>query len=217
MQHNCNLEIFRTKNEIFYYLLGALLTDGNIFISGHCNKIQMTSKDADWLLLIQQLIGCAIYPTKDGHGNLSINSKEICGILLDSGCAPNKSLLVRLPHIPNEYLPDLIRGCMDGDGSIPNGKRIQCYICSSNIEFLQDIKTIIDTKNITSHIYKIKKTPYTLKNGKTITPKNKHYRLMITGGAAKKFLTWIYYPNHKLSMPRKNSRAQQIINKSFRL
>jgi hypothetical protein len=211
MKYEYNLEIFRNKNEIFYYLLGALLTDGNIYVDKDCHLIQMTSKDIDWLSSLQQTIKCAIYSTKDGHGNLSINSNEICQILLENGCTPNKSLTVRLPYIPEKYMPDLIRGCIDGDGSIPNGDQIQCYLCSSNKEFLDDILYILTGQDILAHIYEIKKKPYTLKNGKTITPKNKHYRLVFSKTQTKKLLAWTYYPGHKLSMPRKNTRAQQIM------
>lgn len=212
MKYNYNMEVFRTKNKNFYYLLGALLTDGNIFRDERNCLIQMTSKDLDWLSILQQLIRCAVYPTKDGHGNLSITSEEIYKILFDNGCTPNKSLTVRLPSVPNEYLPDLIRGCMDGDGSIPKGKQVQCYFCSSNKSFLEDIKRILIQQNFNCNIYEIKKKPYTLRNGKTIIPKNKHYRLLLSGCYARSFLAWIYYPEHQLSMPRKNTIAQKRIN-----
>ena len=214
MRYNYNLELFKTKNDIFYYILGILLTDGNIFVSKYVNKIQLTSKDEDWILLLQKEIRCPAYPTKDGHKNLTINSKPICNILLQSGCLPNKSLTNRVPFIPDEYIPDFLRGCIDGDGSIPKGKTKQASLCSSSKEFLDDVQNILHIKHIKSHIYTIEKTPYTLQNGKTITPKNPHYRLMITGNAVKQLLTWIYYPNHQLSMPRKNTIAQRIIYNS---
>jgi hypothetical protein len=214
MKYDYNLEIFRNKNDIFYYLLGALLTDGNIFYDSKYHLIQMTSKDSDWLSILQEKIRCAVYPTKDNHGNLSISSEEICKILIDNGCVPNKSLKIRLPIVPEKYLPDLIRGCIDGDGCIPNGKQIQSYLCSSSKDFLDDVKNILDKQQITSNIYEIKKKPYTLKNGKTITPKNKHYRLLMHKKSTKQLLEWIYYPDHELSMPRKNIIAQRIISTS---
>lgn len=214
MKYHYNVEFFRQKNENFYYLLGVLLTDGNIFISNRYNKIQLTSKDTNWLEILQELLRCPAYPTKNGHKNLTINSKKICQILIESGLLPNKSLVSKVPAIPKEYLPDFIRGCMDGDGSIPRGKNIQCYICSSSKQFLDDIQNILNEQNITSGLYDIDKEPYTLKNGKVITPKNKHYRLMIRGKAVITFLGWIYYPTHRVSMPRKNTIAQEIISGS---
>jgi intein/homing endonuclease len=210
MRHNYNLTIFENKNDIFYYLLGVLLTDGNIFTSTKYNKIQLTSKDFDWIEILQSLLNCPAYPTKDGHKNLTINSKNICQILINSGCLPNKSLIVKIPSIPNKYITDFIRGCMDGDGSIPRGKNKQCYLASSSLDFLKSINEIIITQKINSHIYEIDKTDYTLKNGKIISPKHPHYRLVMTGNSAKQFLAWIYYPEHKLSMPRKKLLAHNF-------
>ena len=210
---NYNLEIFLNKNETFYYLLGVFLTDGNIFPINNTYLIQLTSKDKDWLSILQRLIKCPVYPTKDGHGNLTIRSKEIGKILISMGCLPNKSLKNKLPIIPKQYLPDLIRGCIDGDGSIPKGKQIQSYICGSSKTFLEKIQTILNEQNIISHIYEIKKKPYIMKNGKTITPRNKHYRLMFGKTSTEKLLAWVYYDGHQISMPRKNIIAQYRIMK----
>ncbi len=211
MKYSYNVEIFRHKNDTFYYLLGALITDGNIFTAVGCYKIQLTSKDADWIGILRKELNCPAYPTKDGHKNLTINSKEICRILLANGLTPNKSLTSEVPNIPDEYLADFVRGCMDGDGSIPNGINVQTYLYSSSIHFLTDMRNILTARNILSHIYEIKKSPYTLKNGKTIIPRHNYYRLTITDGAAKRFLSWVYYDGHKLSMPRKNKLAQQLL------
>lgn len=208
MKYNYNLKIFQTKDDIFYYLLGVFFTDGNIFSKDKTHLIQLTSKDIDWLKILQQELKCALYPTKDGHGNLAIRSKECCEILIENGCLPKKSLTNKLPNIPSNYLPDFIRGCIDGDGSIPKSKRKTCYLCSSSLDFLTSIKDILIENQIKCNVYLIKKKPYTLKNGKTITPKHPHYRLMMTGKAVEKFLAWIYYPNHKLSMPRKEGVAR---------
>lgn len=208
MKYDYNVGLFRRRDATFYYLLGALFTDGNIFHTERISLVQMTSKDLDWLELIAGLAKCPIYPTKDGHGNLSIRSREISQILLGCGLSPNKSLNNRLPDIPTKYLPDFIRGCMDGDGSIPRGKEIQCYLCSSSKNFLLDISRELSFLSIKHAIYEIRKRPYKLKNGKTITPKHPHYRLLIRGQYAQIFLAWAYYPGHPISMPRKNAVAQ---------
>ena len=215
--YNYNLDIFRRKKNIFYYLLGVFLTDGNIFPINNTYVIQVTSKDKDWLINLQKIIGCALYPTKDGHDNLTIRSKEIGKILLNNGCLPNKSLSLEVPNIPRKYLPDFIRGCIDGDGSIglyknkKNKEITQCYVCSSSLEFLKQIQIILNIESIKSNIYEIKKKPYTMKNGKTITPKHKHYRLVLSKTPTIKLLRWAYYPLHCVSMPRKNLIAQSII------
>lgn len=91
MKYNYNTEIFLKKDEVFYYLLGVFFTDGNIFQANNNNKIQLTSKDLDWLHILQKKLNCALYPTKDGHGNLTINSKLICQILIDNGCVTSET------------------------------------------------------------------------------------------------------------------------------
>lgn len=210
MKHKYNLEVFQNYDDLFYYLLGAFLTDGNVSIGPHHNKFQMTSKDIDWLNNIAKIINCPIYPTKDGHGNLTINSKLICKILIEYGCVPNKSLSLGIPIIPDYYLRDFLRGCMDGDGSISISSGLQCYLCSSSLNFIKQLNSILDAKNIKHGFCEIKKTPYTLKNGKTITPKNKHYRITFSNNSATKFLQWLYYPDHKISMPRKRKIIESL-------
>lgn len=210
MKHLYNIDIFKKQTDAFYYLLGVFLTDGNISIGKHHNKLQLTSKDKDWLISLANILRCPVYPTKDGHGNLTINSKEICRILISHGCAPHKSLSLTMPTVPLVYLRDFIRGCWDGDGSIPKTGRAQCYLCSSSRVWLEDIQVQINNNGFKSAIYEIKKLPCKLKNGKTIIPKNKHYRLMLTGEEAVRFVRWIYYPQHSLSMPRKSNIAKMF-------
>lgn len=216
MKYNYNIDAFKVKENNFYYLLGVFLTDGNIFKSKRANKIQLTSKDEDWLKILQNYLQCALYKTKDGHHNLVINNKEICQILIDNGCLPNKSLITTVPeNIPSLYIPDFLRGCIDGDGSIPQltirNQKKQCFLYSSSLKFLQGIKEMLNLYNIKSNIYEIEKKSYVLKNNKTINPHHKHYRLTVTGKSVNKMLSLIYCADGELSMPRKQNIAKLIM------
>lgn len=220
--YDYDVQFFREESANFYYLLGVLLTDGNIFFRkkgdakyrGGIALVQLTSKDIGWLETMQKMLRCALYPTKDGHGNLVIRSKEICEILLKRGINPKKSLNVELPEFDGKFLPDLLRGIVDGDGSIHKSQAM-CSVSSSSQNFLKDISLVLSNNGIPAVIYDVSKPKnysFTLKNGKVIKPRHSHYKLVVKGmETTKRFLSWIYYEEHNLSMPRKNERAQQII------
>lgn len=221
-KYDYDVQFFREESANFYYLLGVLLTDGNIFFRKKGDTkyrygvalVQLTSKDIDWLKIMQKMLRCAVYHTKDGHGNLVISSKEICEILIRRGLNPKKSLTVELPKLDDKFLPDLLRGIVDGDGSIHKSQPM-CSISSSSPNFLKDINLILSSNGIASTIYDVSKPKnysFTLKNGKVIKPRNAHFKLVVKGAEiTKSFLSWLYYDKHELSMPRKNERAQQIL------
>ena len=52
---------------------------------------------------------------------LQIGSKKMFSDLSDLGLTPSKSKTIDLPKIPNQYLPDFVRGYFDGDGCISFG------------------------------------------------------------------------------------------------
>lgn len=120
-KHSYNLDVFKTKNDLFFYLLGAFITDGNVFIyrNGKSTKTSLSSNDIDWLKLInKELSHTNLVSVKNKGGVLNIYDIEIANILLDNNCKPKKSLTQTMPEVPQNYLRDFLRGCMDGDGSI---------------------------------------------------------------------------------------------------
>ncbi len=138
--------------------------------------------------------------------------------LLSNECVPNKSLIVNFPNIPEKYLPDLIRGCIDGDGSIThkqykryrnkNGKPYLFYsahysLTSASEKFINELSRILKQKNMGHSIIKcLPGTKKSIIDGRTIIHKNTIYNLSGGHRSAFDFLKWIYYPNHKVSMAR---------------
>ena len=83
---------------------------------------------------------------------LQIGSKEIFKDLILLGLSPNKSKIIRLPKVPDNYFFHFLRGYFDGDGNIvaryftrSNRKRklfvFRTRFTSGNELFLEDLKS----------------------------------------------------------------------------
>ena len=179
----------------------------------------LISQDLDWMKLIRDYI-CPELPIRnyDNGGNvLMITNKLIGEWFVAHGCVPRKSLVVEVPNIPQKNVPDFLRGCWDGDGCITSytckktGKiKYTCYLCSGSRKFLKGISQILTSQDINNSICEVRKKECVI-NGRTVKPQHPHYRLALGMRATYKLVQWLYYPNHKISMPRKMKRAQEII------
>jgi hypothetical protein len=222
-KHIYNISCFTNENAISYYLLGAFMTDGGV--DRNLYKIHLTSADLDWLELIRNYICPTLKISKhDNAYRLKIYNKEITKWFLDHGCIPAKSLTLIFPKIPIEYLADFIRGCIDGDGSIGSYSYTKtkgekqyhyktkiCYLCSASFNFIEPIYNILNSLGFIGSLKEQKKKDGII-NNRIIPYKNKIYRLTFSGKKTIKFLNWIYYSNHELSMPRKLLLANKICN-----
>lgn len=116
-----NLQTFYNEDNISYYLLGAFMSDGCVYKRKNrpnSKIVTLTSKDKDWLELINNII-CPDKPILK-HGKncyrLMYMSSDLGTWLESKGCSSAKSLTLQFPNIPSKYLSDFIRGCWDGDG-----------------------------------------------------------------------------------------------------
>jgi hypothetical protein len=204
------------------------MTDGCVNISGRGYQNYLSSKDEDWLNLIRELICPEKSLTKKNNCfELSIYSKELSQFLISKGCVPKKSLTLQFPTVPEKYLPDFIRGCMDGDGSINTyiakkkykNKTYEyeinrCYLCSASKDFIIKSHNIFMGNKLDHYFYEDKLSATEI-NGRQIKNRHPTYRVLFVDNDAKNFLKWAYYDQHPLSMPRKNKLAQMIINNSL--
>ncbi len=123
-----------TVNEKFFsdwspemaYILGFIYADGNMGRDSY--KIRIDSKDIQILTDIKSIMDSThpIQENSNQFGNwytLMISNKNIYGDLRKLGVYPNKSLTMRMPNIPDNYLSHFIRGYFDGDGCIYEVKR----------------------------------------------------------------------------------------------
>jgi len=221
-KYTINRRVFLNEDELSFYLLGAIMSDGNICDIKRSKAIGIGSKDLDWLTLIRNEISPnkPIYKKTETHHFLKISDIESHNWFKSWGCTPNKSLSLKMPEIPTKYLPDFIRGYFDGDGSISlsnykkikNGKtynypKLGCYICSGSEKFISKLNTILN--DVGFYPCKIRtKSGNSMVNGKYIKP-GYTWRVSFSDQSAINFTNWTHYDGHKISMPRKLKKIQE--------
>lgn len=140
-------------NEIFFsswssemaYVLGLVITDGCISKTG---TVSLCINDKDLLEKVKKVLGSEhkITPSKHQKGlyYFHFSRERLVNDLEKLGVLPRKSLTVKFPKVPQEYLPDFIRGVFDGDGSVFFDKRrpnfpLRSKFVSSSIDFIDGL------------------------------------------------------------------------------
>lgn len=112
------------KPELFWYISGYIVADGNLSKDGR--HIIITSKDRDHLKALVKSLGIDVVVGKKARGGSSekiysyiqISSTTLYRQLLNIGLTPNKSLTLKNIKISSDYFPHFLRGVIDGDGCI---------------------------------------------------------------------------------------------------
>ncbi len=133
------------------YFLGLIIADGNVFKdnTGRQASISITlDLEDEYMLLKFKEILCAntiIAHDNRGCGQIAIRSNIMANDLAKYGVIPRKSAYTYLPIIDEKYMNHLIRGILDGDGSIraietDKNNRFAHYIsfCGTH-QLMQDI------------------------------------------------------------------------------
>lgn len=142
-------------SELKAYFLGLVITDGCICTSSHGGEeilnITLIKEDKYILDKFIEEIKSNKISTSDGRGCYSVNilSNKMCNSLKKYGITERKSLKTVFPkNINKEFVPDMIRGIIDGDGSIAfysrekHGRKVHkkaIRLCQGNKKFLEDI------------------------------------------------------------------------------
>jgi hypothetical protein len=227
MKYTYNTKIFFDEAALSYYLLGAFCSDGNI--GRDCRKktyingaFSITSKDDDWLIAIGNLICPEKNLTKHKQCyKIKFNNIIMAQWLVDHGCVPAKSLILKMPDIPEEYFRDFVRGYFDGDGCISlykytkqkNNKTYiydSCtgYICSGSKNFILSLKDRLDQLNLVGCFSKIHTDEAF---GEKLHDPINHgwaYRLSFHDSSTIKFLEWLYYDESLVCLKRKQEVAK---------
>ena len=143
-----NHDYFKTWSRNMAYIFGLWCADGNIGNNGGWQFSIKLHKNDKYLL--QQVLDemqseHKIYDRKDNSCEFIIGSKTIYNDIVNLGGEERKSLSLKFPHIPHEYMSDFIRGYFDGDGSIRKTNGHQVNICGTK-EFLNDLKIILNNE-----------------------------------------------------------------------
>lgn len=121
------------------YWIGFIYADGHVDSVKNSLTIALCAKDVSHLYKINKSFSsnCKIetrirkkgYKDNSSYVRLTFNSKKLTQRLLEIGFSKPKNLSLIIKNIPATYLPDFVRGVIDGDG---------CFSRSSsrkNIEF----------------------------------------------------------------------------------
>lgn len=136
------------------YWLGFLYADGYVSnINSHKNfnvELGLQKQDKTHLEKFKAFLNTRnkiVYKEATQSFKITINNKQLHSDLIQKGCIPNKSNLIRFPDnniLPDDLIRHFVRGYIDGDGWI--GMRMQknnvigrLGITSGSIEMLRDI------------------------------------------------------------------------------
>ena len=149
------------------YVLGFIFADGAIEDCRRSSRtcyIQLTNNNKDLLWEVRNVIqsnhrlyfrsphsrkfGDKTYHCK-GTYNLRVGSKVIYKDLLSYGLCPRKSLVIKLPVIPEMLFSFFLRGYFDGDGCVNvYKKRIRVIFTSGSKIFLEQVAEQINARGL---------------------------------------------------------------------
>ena len=119
-----NEKFFDTWSSDMAYVLGLLFTDGCVSKAG---TVALSINDLDLLEAVRLAMQSTHKIELSKHQkNLYVfhfARENMVQRLNELGLVPNKSLTVKFPDVPFEYVPDFLRGVFDGDGSVFFDKR----------------------------------------------------------------------------------------------
>ena len=145
------------------YVLGVVCTDGNIrpsILKAPNNKdtlrigrLTISQREPELLEKVLKLMNSA---TKLLHRSrkefaktvsgetyyFHLNSNLIYDDLVKLGLTPNKSLTLKFPNVPEDYIHHFIRGCWDGDGSVyldKTSNSVFASFISGSSDFIREI------------------------------------------------------------------------------
>ena len=128
LKYFVNENFFKTWSQEMTYVLGYIFADGSLedspYIRGKYLRISSSEKENIEKIKKWMRSEHTIRERKSSDKNrsnlylLRIGNKTLYEDLSDLGLYPNKSLTMKFPNIPKEFVSDFIRGYFDGDGCV---------------------------------------------------------------------------------------------------
>ena len=195
------------------YYLGLIITDGNVYKDKGSGRqasisIYLSSPDEYLLEKFKQILKTNTSLVKDNRRekpgySIAIRSDKIADDLSKLGIIPNKTFQTFLPQVQEEFMPALIRGILDGDGSIRFSKYKNKYL--HYISFCGTHQLMVDISNYLYKTLKLNTKPnvYDYKNKGLSEIKITRYDDIIKVG------DWIY-TDSTIKMYRKYDKYTEI-------
>lgn len=206
------------------YFLGLLYADGNIYLKR--NRVQITLWNED-VYILEKMANAIKYTGKMyidriKYTKLIIDSKIMVNDLINKGCIPNKSLILKFPteeQVPAELQRHFIRGYFDGDGCIStsrkqlnkisvrrgaisyNKQHLSCNITSTK-EFINSLSEILNNNYIYTGEF-IKRYPKKELSAGTC--------YISRAADIEKFYKYIYEDCNDIYLLRKKDKFEEII------
>jgi hypothetical protein len=147
--HDINEDFFKEWSPVMAWVLGLFFTDGCLHKSqGKYYRFTFSSMDIELIEKVKFALNSnqrmkvfkqSYDKSKLIHGFETSNTNIITD-LIEIGITERKSLGMKFPEVPKEYIRHFVRGCWDGDGSVymANGKLEVKYCCGS-YDFIQRV------------------------------------------------------------------------------
>ena len=216
IKYKVNEDFFKIWTKNSAYILGFIFADGHLedaaYIRG--KYLRITSTDFSIIKRIKETLNSThkvvVIPASDNRKEkylLRIGSHKIYYDLESLSLHPRKSLTMRFPQIPIEFLSDFVRGYFDGDGTITFESmknkpfnRVKIIFTSGSKDFLSALSGALE-KYCVGRLAKIYNS-------------RRSYQLLYTSKEALMVLNFIYDGlNEKeiLYLDRKYNKYKQLV------
>ena len=151
-----NKNIFEVINtEEKAYWLGFLYADGYVGLTDNRVELTLQLSDVNHIKKFKTFLNsdCKI-STNSYRSRLSIKDEKIKKDLINLGCTPQKSLILKFPtddKVPKELIRHFIRGYFDGDGSLCVTEKTKSIDILGTYDFLYQL--CLESNIATSKIY----------------------------------------------------------------
>jgi intein-encoded DNA endonuclease-like protein len=117
--YTANYSLFENWSKEMAWALGLMASDGNV--NQEVNRISFSTMDIELAEKFRNVLEYTENIKKRKTTNVytvRIYSSKLAHDLVSLGITPAKSLTLEMPNIPQEFLPDFVRGVFDGDGCV---------------------------------------------------------------------------------------------------
>ena len=165
IRYQVNEKFFTVWSHQMVYVLGYLYADGSMEDASYLRGkyVRVSSTDKDTILMIKKLLESkhTIVESNPRKGKkqylLRIGNTALYDSLTKIGLYPNKSLTISMPHVPDEFFSDFVRGYFDGDGCVSLYRtkgvhnqeiinKLTIIFTSGSFDFLQQLCNTLHTR-----------------------------------------------------------------------